>query len=235
MQTRADVLPSGLVVSCHRDEKEPFMTMEVLLAFVKAAEQGGAVALRIEGTETVAAVRGQTALPIIGFVRGCYPDDSELITPELDDIAALVDAGATIVAVDATQRKRPNGQDGFMFVEEARKRGPIPLVADCSTFREGVRAAENGATFIATTLSGYTPDTERADHLRPDFELVHELSSALTVPVIAEGRIWTPEQAVRCLEEGAWAVVVGSAITRPRVITQMFVSAMKHTLRERKP
>lgn len=233
MTTHTDAIPSGLVVSCHRDELDAFMTIDVLLAFVKAAEQGGAVALRVEGTATVAAVRAHTALPIIGFTRGSFADGSELITPALDDIAALVAAGATAVAVDATQRKRPDGHDGFTFLEAAHARGGAVLCADVSTFREGVRAAENGAHAVATTLSGYTPDTERIDHRYPDIALVHELASALTVPVLAEGRIWTPEQAVACLEAGAWAVVVGSAITRPRVITQMFASAMKRALRDR--
>lgn len=221
-------LHPGLIVSCHFDVKEPFQSLDLLLAFAKAAELGGAVGLRLEGAAAVERVRRQTALPIVAFAKGSFVDHSELITPDLADIEALFTAGANIVAMDVTQRKRPNGLDGFDFLEQARKRFHEPLWADCSTFREGVRAAELGVDYIATTLSGHTPDTEQADYKRPDAELVHRLSDSLTIPVIAEGRIWTPEDAAQCMAAGAYAVVVGSAITRPRLITQMFVSALKH-------
>jgi N-acylglucosamine-6-phosphate 2-epimerase len=228
MNNAHEALHPGLIVSCHFDVSEPYHSAELAPVFAKAAELGGAIGLRLEGAETVRAIRKQTALPIIGFVKGKYADSTELVTPELNDIESLFEAGADIVAVDATQRKRPNGSDGFVFFEEARKRFRKPLWADCSTFREGVRAAESGADYVATTLSGYTPGTECVDYKRPDYEMIHSLASALTIPVIAEGRIWTPEDAVHCMSVGAHAVVVGSAITRPRVITQMFVSALKH-------
>jgi N-acylglucosamine-6-phosphate 2-epimerase len=223
-----EILHPGLIVSCHGDENETYHSPELILAFAKAAELGGAIALRIEGVATVERVRPQTALPLIAFIKGTYADQSELITPDLSDIDALFAAGADIVALDITQRKRPNGLDGFDFLEEARKRFPKPLWADCSTFREGVRAAELGVDYVASTLSGHTPDTEHADYHSPDIELVHGLSDSLTIPVIAEGRIWTPADALQCMAAGAYAVVVGSAITRPRLITQMFASALKH-------
>jgi N-acylglucosamine-6-phosphate 2-epimerase len=223
-----ELLHPGLIVSCHAEEKEPLNSLDLLFAFAKAAELGGAIALRVEGYAVVEGVRKQTALPIIAFIKGTYADRSELITPELADIERLFAAGADIVALDATQRKRPNGLDGFDFLVEARKRFAQPLWADVSTFREGIRAAELGVDYVATTLSGHTPDTEQADYQSPDVELVHGLSGSLTIPVIAEGRIWTPGDAVLCMDAGAHAVVVGSAITRPRLITQMFVSALKH-------
>jgi N-acylglucosamine-6-phosphate 2-epimerase len=228
LQDPRGILHPGLIVSCHGDEKEPFHSIELLLAYAKAAELGGAIALRLEGAANVERIRKQTALPIIAFAKGSYADQSELITPELSDIERLLGAGADIVALDVTQRKRPNGLDGFDFLEEARKRFPQPLWADCSIFREGVRAAELGVDYVATTLSGHTPDTEQADYKSPDLEFLHGLSGSLTIPVIAEGRIWTPEDAAQCMAMGAYAVVVGSAITRPRLITQMFVSALKH-------
>jgi N-acylglucosamine-6-phosphate 2-epimerase len=155
-----------------------------------------------------------------------YEDGSDLITGSVEQIESLFEAGADIVAVDATKRKRPDGRDGFIFFEQVRRQVSRPLMADVSTFREGVRAAEIGADVVATTLAGYTPGTATQDYRTPDFELLEELALSLTIPVIAEGRIWTPDDAARCLARGAWAAVVGTAITRPRIITQMFVDAL---------
>lgn len=216
----------GVIVSCHVEELQEDGAFDALAYFVHAAMQGGAVGLRIEGTDRIRSVRKMTKLPIIGFVNGTYPDQSPLITPRLDDIDALFSAGADIVAIDTTKRKRPGDTDGFLFFEQARKRFHQPLWADIATFREGVRAAEMRADFVATTLSGYTPGTRTDDYKTPDFTLIRELSTSLTIPVIAEGRIWSPEDARHSLDIGAHAVVVGSAITRPQIITQMFVNAI---------
>lgn len=217
-------LSGGLVVSCHMDEG---VEDDALFRFfTDAAERGGAVALRIEGVERVRTVRARTRIPLIGFTQGSYEDGSSLITPAADDIAALFDAGADAVAVDMTKRKRPDGTDGFVFFEQVRKRFTGTLWADIANYREGVRAAEIGADVIATTLSGYTPGTQTDDYRHPDFALINELALSLTTPVVAEGRIWTPEDALEALQVGAHAVVVGSAITRPRLVTSMFVAAL---------
>lgn len=220
-----EIIRQGVIVSCHADDG---MRDEAIFAyFVQAAVAGGAVALRIEGAERVRNTRSQTELPIIGFAEGCYADGAMLITPTMDAIDALFAAGADAVAVDVTKRKRPDGTDGFIFFEQARKRFTGLLWADVANFREGIRAAEIGADFIATTLSGHTPGTATYDYRTPDYVLIRELSHSLTIPVIAEGRIWTPEAAVEALRAGAHAVVVGSAITRPRIITTTFVEALK--------
>lgn len=220
-------LQGGLIVSCHADEFEDEPQFSAFKYFVRSAIAGGAVGLRIEGPDRIRSIRSLTNLPIVGFVHGTYENGSPLITPALDDISALVEAGADIVAVDSTKRKRPGDTDGFLFFEQARKRCDIPLWADVASFREGVRAAEMGADVIATTLAGYTPSTSTDDFRTPDYQLIRELASSLTHPVIAEGRVWSPADAVRCLSLGAHAVVVGSAITRPRIITQMFVSEIR--------
>jgi len=217
----------GIIVSCHIATEEESQ-LEILKYFVKAAERGGAKALRIEGLGNVTEIRKLTRLPLVCFIKGVYPDGSELITPNYDDIESLFSAGADIVAIDATKRKRPVGDDGFLFFEEARNRFSKPLWADVAAFREGVRAAEVGANFIATTLAGHTATSAASDYRTPDYELIHELSASLTIPVIAEGRIWTTDEAVRALSCGAYAVVVGSAITRPDVITKVFVESFKH-------
>ncbi len=217
----------GLIVSCHADKDEPFDTPEFVAGFARAAEMGGAVALRIAGVENIRAVKSHTKLPIVGFIEGKYEEmDAALITPDFSDVEKLLHAGADIIALDCTIRRRPNGMDGLEFFKEVRKRFDTLLWADVSVFREGVKAAEYGADFVATTLSGYTAGTTMKDHRRPDFALIRELSLSLTIPVIAEGRIWTPQDAAATLAEGAYGVVVGTAITRPRVVTQMFVSAL---------
>lgn len=220
-------LAHGLIVSCHIDEEDEVGGIDLLVYFAKAAERGGATGLRVEGVEHVRRLRPFTQLPIIGFVKGQFEDGSPLITPTEDDARALLSAGADIVAVDGTKRKRADGTDGFLFFEHLRKRLTAPLWADVATFREGIRAAESGADAVATTLAGYTPGTTAKDYRTPDFTLIHELSSALTIPVIAEGRIWEPDAAAKALSLGAHAVVVGSAITRPNVVTEVFVNALK--------
>ncbi|MBE0645194.1 MAG: N-acetylmannosamine-6-phosphate 2-epimerase [Bacteroidetes bacterium] len=220
-------LHNGLVVSCHVDEEEKEAMPELLAYFVRAAERGGAVGIRIEGIENVRSIRPRTGLPIIGFTQGSYEDGSALITAGMNDVEALLEAGADIIAIDGTKRKRPDGSDGFLFFEQVRKRFKALLWADVATFREGIRAAESGADLVATTLAGYTPGTQTSDYHTPDFALIHELSKSLTIPVIAEGRIWNPEHAAEAIALGAHAVVVGSAITRPHIVAQMFTNALK--------
>ena len=221
-------LRHGVVVLCHAEGDEPFSFPAYIAAFAKAAEMGGAVGIRAQGAESIASVRKAVGLPIIGISRGSYPDGWALITPDFSDIESLVAAGADLVALDVTGRIRPNGMDGFSFLELARKRFSFPLVADVSTVDEGLRAAELGADMIATTLSGYTPYTEALADNFPDFNLIERLTAEVKIPVLAEGRIWTPSEAAHAIKCGAYAVVVGSAITRPRIITQRFVEILKN-------
>ncbi len=216
----------GLIVSCHIDETMGIDDRVYLEGLVRAVESGGAKALRIEGAEHIRGIRKLTSLPIIGFEMGRYDDGAEMITPSLDDIRRLTDAGADIIAIDGTNRKRRNGKDGFLFLEEARHAFDVPLWSDISSFAEGVRSAEIGFDFIATTLSGFTPATAEQAGEHADFELIDELAASLMIPVIAEGRLLTPEDAVAAFEAGAWAVVAGSAITRPSLITKMFVNGI---------
>jgi N-acylglucosamine-6-phosphate 2-epimerase len=229
MANQIEQLKNGVIVLCHAEGDEPFNFPNYIAAFAKAAEMGGAVGIRVQGTDNIKSVRSTVKLPIIGISRGSYADGWALITPDVSDVESLISAGADIVALDVTQRVRPNGMDGFEFLELLRKRFRIPLIADVSTYIEGVRATELGADMIATTLSGSTQYTEdRADDF-PDFNLIERLTAEIHIPVIAEGRIWTPSEAAHALKCGAYAVVVGSAITRPRVITQRFVEVLKNS------
>jgi N-acylglucosamine-6-phosphate 2-epimerase len=220
-------LRNGLIVSCQAEEDDPFNSPQHIGAFAKAAEMGGASGIRCEGSDKIEEVRDRVKIPIVGLIKGKYEDGWVLITPDFGDVEKIVRAGADIIALDATDRIRPNKLSGFDFLYEVRKRFDKPLMADVSTFEEGIKAAEIGADMLSTTLSGYTPYTADRDTVLPDYDLIAELSSSLDIPVVAEGRIWTPSDAIKAIESGAFAVVVGTAITRPRVITKMFVEALK--------
>jgi N-acylglucosamine-6-phosphate 2-epimerase len=220
-------LKHGLIVSCQAEGDDPFNAPEFVAAFAKAAEMGGAIGIRAEGIEKIKAIRQKVNLPIVGIIKGKFSDDWPLITPDFSDVENLINAGCDIVAVDATERQRPNGYNGFDFLSKLKKNYTIPIMADISTFKEGIKAAELGADLIATTLSGYTPYTVDKDNLNPDYDLIYELNSSIDIPIIAEGRIWTPSDAIKAIENGAYSVVVGTAITRPRIITRMFAEALK--------
>ncbi len=219
-------LKPGLIVSCQAEEGSPFNSPEFIGAFAKAAELGGAVGVRIRGVDNVRAVRNVVSLPIIGITKGLFPNGMVLITPTIEDAAALADAGADVVALDATDRMRPSGMTGTGMIRKAKDILRLPVMADVSTFTEGMDAANAGADYVGTTLSGYTPGTKQKNMEQPDLELVRQLAAMLPGQLIAEGRIWTPEQAVEALQAGAFAVVVGTAITRPVDIVKRFVTRL---------
>jgi N-acylglucosamine-6-phosphate 2-epimerase len=219
-------LRHGLIVSCQAEGDDPFNRPEYVALFARAAAMGGACAIRACGADSVAAIKQAVSLPVIGLTKGEYPDGSVLITPDFADVAAVLDAGAAIVALDATTRRRPNGLSGRDFLAEVRTRWDVPIVADIATLAEGAAAAAAGATLVATTLAGYTGSGPgRAEE--PDWTLLKALVARVDVPVVVEGRVWRPDQAARALESAAFAVVVGTAITRPRVITRRFVDALR--------
>lgn len=220
-------LRSGVIVTCQTDASGPFNTPASVAAFALAASMGGAAAIRTDGKENITAVRAAVELPVIGFVSGAFPNGWPCLTPDLEAVEQLIDAGADIISLDVTPRKRPNGMDGIEFFDEVRAGFDLPLIADIATFEEGIRAAELGADAVATTLSGFTEYSVQRDHDGPDLALVEELSRAVKIPVIAQGRIWTPAQASEAIRCGAYCVVTGSAVTRPSVITQRFVDALK--------
>lgn len=224
-------LQGGIIVSCQAEGDDPFNFPKYLALFARAAEMGGAAGLRACGAENIRAIRTAVALPVIGLTKGAYPDNSVLITADFSDVEAVIRSGAAIAAVDATTRVRPNGQTGAQFIAEVKRRWSIPLMADISTLEEGLVAETAGADLIGTTLSGYTPYAPATGD-EPDWDLLHGLVQRAKVPVIAEGRIWTPEHAKQALEMGAYAVVVGTAITRPRVVTRRFVDAVKIDMRK---
>jgi N-acylglucosamine-6-phosphate 2-epimerase len=221
-------LEGGLIVSCQKAaDDDPFNRPEYLALFAQAASMGGAAGIRAEGVANIQAIKQAVDLPTIGIIKGAYPDDLVLVTPDFSDVDEIVTAGAEIIALDATDRVRPNGLRGAAFMAQVRARCDRPLMADVSTLAEGIAAAEVGADIVAPTLYGYTPQTAMGPTDAPDWQLLADLVKSVSVPVIMEGHIWTPDQARRALDLGAFAVVVGTAITRPTVITRAFVDKMK--------
>lgn len=220
-------LKHGLIVSCQSEGDDPFNRSDYIALFAKAAQMGGACGIRAKEPENVRAVCAAVTLAVIGITKGQFPDGSVLITPDFKNVQDLIDAGAAIVAADATKRTRPNGLTGRQFLSECKKRWAIPFMADVSTLEEGLTAEEEGVDVIGTTLAGYTPYTKALNENEPDWELLEALVARVKTRVIAEGRIWTPHQAQKALELGAYAVVVGTAITRPRMVTRRFVDALK--------
>jgi N-acylglucosamine-6-phosphate 2-epimerase len=214
----------GLIVSCQARPGMPLHGPDHMAAMARAARLGGAVGLRACGLEDIVAEKEATGLPLIGLEKIDTDGFDIYITPSLESMARVARAGADIVATDATDRARPDGRTLRETVEAFRRDHDTPIMADISTLEEGLAAAEIGFDVLSTTMSGYTPYSPQRPE--PDFDLLAALVRRVAVPVIAEGRIWTPAEAARALELGAWAVVVGSAITRPEEITRRFVRAV---------
>jgi len=218
-----DRLRGGLIVSCQAEGDDPFNSPHSMALFARAAEMGGASGIRGRETDNIRAIREAVSLPIIGLTKSQFSDGTVLITADITDAETLVAAAADIVAVDATSRTRPNGMTGPDFVAAVKSRLGASILADVSCLEEGLAALEA----VATTLAGYTAAAAASPTEEPDWELLANLVRAARAPIIMEGRIWSPIQAACALELGAHAVVVGTAITRPRVVTRTFVERMR--------
>jgi N-acylglucosamine-6-phosphate 2-epimerase len=217
----------GLIVSCQALEDEPLYGSHIMAAMAVAAEQGGAVGIRANTPADIRAIKQRCSLPVLGLYKANYPGFDVLITPTFMEARQIIEAGADLVALDATSRPRPNGETLAGLVTALRSAFPqTGIIADISTYEEGLAAIELGVDAICTTLSGYTSYSTTLT--TPDVQLVKRLASLQKLPIIAEGRIWTTAEARECMLAGAHSVVVGTAITRPQEITKRFVEAMKH-------
>ena len=213
-------LARGLVVSCQARADNPLHGPRFMGAMALAARDGGAVAIRANGPDDIRAVKA-AGLPVVGIHKVFSDHHPVYITPDLAAVEAIVAAGAEVVALDCTHRPRAGEAPGLL-VRRALDLG-AEVFADISTMEEGLAAAGLGATYVATTLSGYTAATEPKP-AEPDFVLLETLATRLAVPVIAEGRYNTPACVRRAFDLGAHAVVVGTMITNPREITRSFVT-----------
>ena len=214
-------LRGALVASCQPVPGGAFDAPELVALFARAVAAGGARGLRIEGLANLRAVRAAVALPVIGLVKRDLEDHPVRITPFPDDARALAQAGAVIVAFDATARARP--ATVAELVAAIHGAGALAM-ADCATLDEARAALAIGADVVGTTMSGYTGPGAPPEE--PDLGFLRAACAELGAPVFAEGRFNTPALAAEAMRAGAHAVVVGSAITRPEVVAGWFVEAM---------
>lgn len=217
-------LKGSLIVSCQALDEEPLHSSYIMSKMALAARQGGAKGIRANTVADIGAIKQEVDLPIIGIIKKDFDDSGVYITPTMEEVDALVEEGMEIVALDATKLRRPDGSHFADFFAKVRGKYPEQLfMADVSTVEEGIEAEKAGVDIVATTLVGYT---EHSDGDIP-LETLQKMMEVISVPVIAEGNMDTPEKAAKALELGAYAVVVGSAITRPQLITEKFAKALQ--------
>ena len=232
MQTVTEVcseLAGKLIVSCQAPEGSPLRDPRVIARMAQAAIMAGAAGIRADGPENIVAIREFVRAPIIGIAKLDHEDGRILITPSFDAARQLTAAGAGLIALDCTARGQKFG--ALNRVARIKRELGVPVLADVATVAEALAAVSAGADFILTTLRGYTPETQ---HIRCfDFQFLRDVIGAVAVPVIAEGRIRTPDEAAAALDEGAFAVIVGSAITRPDEVARRFCLAIRQGARKR--
>jgi N-acylglucosamine-6-phosphate 2-epimerase len=217
------IIKGSLIVSCQALEDEPLHSPYIMSKMALAAFEGGAKGIRANSKSDIVAIKNEVDLPIIGIIKCDYVDSDVRITPTEDEIQQLYNEGVDIIAFDATDRIRPGGVELREFLKKIRAKYPDQIfMADVSNLQEAVIACEYGIDIVATTLVGYTDYTLNHDTLRTLKEILREIP----IPVIAEGNINTPEKAKSAIQMGAFAVVVGSAITRPQMITKEFIDKM---------
>ena len=221
-------LNKKLVVSCQALENEPLHSSFIMGRMAKAAKEGGASGIRANTVDDISEIKKVVNLPIIGIIKKEYSGSNVYITPTMKEIDMLVESGSEIIALDATLRIRPENKEINDFFKEVRKKYPNQIfMADIATLEEAINAEKIGFDFIGTTLHGYTENTKGKNIADNDFNFLKKILSEVKKPVIAEGKIDTPEKAKRVLELGVFCVVVGGAITRPQLITKTFSDKIK--------
>lgn len=222
--TQIDLLRQGLVVSCQAGPESPLNSPNMIAALAKSSEMGGAIGFRVDRPENVAEVRRISTLPIIGINKIHTPGFELFITPTFASAEAVVAAGANLVAIEATCLPRPNGETFKEIVEKVHKQLNVPVMADIGTLEHAIKALEDDADIIATTMATSEPYGKPENG--PAIHLVRTLVKMTDRPIIVEGQVWTIEDLRACFDAGAHAVVIGSAITVPQFITERFVSAI---------
>lgn len=222
MSTALEQIRGRLVVSCQAYPGEPMRDPVTMARVAQAAVLGGAAAVRVQGLADIAAAHTAVDVPVIGLVKD--GDGPVVITPTLRQAVEVAGAGSDLVAVDGTRRERPDGHSLVEVIHAVHEETGRLVLADVGSLDDARAAIDAGADAVATTLSGYT--AERPAGPGPDLELVARIATDSPVPVIAEGRIHTPEQAAAAKRAGAWAVVVGTAITHPTTLTSWFVQSL---------
>jgi N-acylglucosamine-6-phosphate 2-epimerase len=212
-----EAIDGGLIVSVQAKDGSPLRSTPIIVALTAAVLEGKPAGLRINGPDDIRGVRALTTLPIIGLHK-LHSGRRNIITPKMSQAVALAEAGADIIAIDATREVLG---DDFSYLTHVLEETGCPVMADVSTIEEGRRAWEAGASIVSTTLSGYTPNSATVAQ-GPDLALVSELASR-DIRVTAEGRYRKREDIASAFARGAFAVIVGGAITDPASITASFV------------
>lgn len=220
-------MKGGLIVSCQVQHDDPVYSMDFVVKMAKAAEWGGAVGIRANSPDQIAEIKKNVALPVIGLYKIWHDDTDVFITPTLEAARQVWEAGAEIIALDCTSQMTHEGRPAYELLPVVKKEIPDAIIfADVSNYDEAKRAAELGADIVGPTLYGYTEETKHIEQpdLREFARMCRDLGDR--VCMIMEGHIYTPEDAMKCLYLGAHSVVVGSAITRPHLITRRFVDLL---------
>jgi len=222
-----DDLKGKVIVSSQAMPNEPLYDEKCMMAMMQSVINGGAAALRVAGKRDV--INATTfGVPVIGLTKPeKLPENWRsivYITPGIKEVKELIEAGADIIAFDGTSRPRPDESSLEQIIQLIHFAGRLAM-ADISTLEEGKNCAKLGADIISTTLAGYTDESGEAGET-PDFELLEKLVQAVDKPIFLEGRIWHPEEVKKAFDLGAHSVVIGSAITRPQLITKRFIEGV---------
>ena len=212
-----------LIISCQALPDEPLHSPFIMGRMARAAKEGGAVAIRAQSVADIEEIRSEAQLPVIGLIKQNYADSPIYITPTMHEVEALIGTGCEVIALDMTDRVRPQQTDIRDLIARIHEAHRL-ILADISTYEEGMKAAELGVDAISTTMSGYTPYSPQIEG--PDYELMRRLAKDAPVPVFAEGRINTPEELVEAMKTGVYGAIIGSAITRPQLIARRFTNAI---------
>ena len=213
-----------LIISCQALPDEPLHSSFIMGRMALAATQGGASGIRAQSMEDIIEIKKNTSLPVIGIIKRNYEDSDIYITPTRKEVDELLAVGCEMIALDATNRKRPHGEKIEDLVNYIKSKG-VETMADCSTYEECLEAQRIGFDCVSTTLCGYTPYSVNVEG--PNIELIKKLVAVLEVPLLAEGKINTPEDLRAVLDAGAYCAVVGGAITRPLQIAKRFSEVIK--------
>lgn len=217
-------LQGGLIVSCQAPADSPLHDPGVIAAMAKAAVNQGAIAVRIDSPAHIVAVREQVSVPIIGLWKQVIPGSEVYITPQFHHAQAVAEAGADVIAIDATERPRPESETLPNLIQQIHTELKKPVMADIDTLASAQAAADAGTDLLGTTLYGYTPATQTCRP--PGFQLLADLIANFPIPSICEGGIASPAAARQALDLGASAVVVGTAITGIDILVQRYQAAL---------
>lgn len=218
-----DKIKGKLIVSCQALEGEPLYGIHAMGKMALAAQMAGACAIRAQGVEDILDIKKEVDLPVIGIIKRNYSDSDIYITPTKKEVDELLNTGCEMIALDATDRVRPNNEllvDLINYIHDHN----VLVMADCSTFEEALNAQNLNVDVVSTTLAGYTPYSINVNG--PDYALIEKMVKELSVPIIAEGKIHYPDQLKKVMELGVYSAVVGGAITRPLEIAKRFIEVI---------